>query len=140
MSSSSSLSGKTFISFADESLIVTAGDPIEVGLDLLSHLEDDELSVKETLDRVEVVTRNPRLQRAILDAAEQRGIIERESGVVRPQRAAFVRFQSDVIKKDGDFSCRRCGTGLSTGYFIDLDSGEVGPFGSTCIRKVTGRE
>ena len=119
---------------------MTEGDPVEVGLQLLERLEDHELTVKEALDRIEAVTRNPPTQRKILEAAEERGILERDGGVVRPQGSAFVRFESDVVSKEGDFSCRRCGTGLSTGYFIDLDGGEVGPFGSTCIRKVTGRE
>jgi hypothetical protein len=45
-----------------------------------------------------------------------------------------------VVTKEGEFTCRRCGAGLSTGYFMKLDAGEHGPFGSSCIRKVTGRE
>lgn len=119
---------------------MTEGDPVELGLELLERFEDEELSVKDALDRIEAVTRNPPTQREILDEAVRRGIIERDGTVVRPQGGAFVRFGSEVISKEGDFDCRRCGTDLSTGYFIDLDSGEVGPFGSTCIRKVTGRE
>jgi len=27
-----------------------------------------------------------------------------------------------------------------TGYFMQVEAGEIGAFGSTCIRKVTGRE
>jgi CRISPR/Cas system-associated protein Cas10 (large subunit of type III CRISPR-Cas system) len=115
-------------------------DPLEVALALLERLEHAELSVKETMDRIEAITEEPTLQRQILEEAERRGIIDRDGPVVYPQGAAFVRFESDVITKEGEFSCERCGADLSTGYFIDLDPGEVGPYGSTCIRKVTGRE
>lgn len=116
------------------------GEPIDVALALLERLEHAELTVKETMDRIEVVTTEPTLQRRILEEAERRGIIDRDGGVIYPQRGSFVRFGRDVIQKDGEFSCTRCGADLSTGHFIDLDPGEVGPFGSTCIRKVTGRE
>jgi hypothetical protein len=45
-----------------------------------------------------------------------------------------------VVSKEGEFTCRRCGASLSTGYFMRLEAGEHGPFGSSCIRTVTGRE
>lgn len=115
-------------------------DPVELGLDLLSHLEHEELTLADALDRIETVTTVPEIQRTILDEAEKRGIIEREQGIVRPVRSGFVRFQSDVVTKEGEFSCRRCGASLSTGHFVNFESGELGPFGSQCIRKVTGRD
>nr|WP_049934001.1 DUF5830 family protein [Halarchaeum acidiphilum] len=107
---------------------------------LLDRLEDDELSMAELMDRVETVSTHPRIVREIIEAAEERGIIAREGGTVRPQGGGYVRFGADVVTKEGEFSCRRCGTGLSEGHFIRLDAGEIGPFGSSCIRKVTGRE
>ncbi|SFK80761.1 hypothetical protein SAMN04487950_1192 [Halogranum rubrum] len=114
---------------------------VELALDLLAHLEVEELSIAEAVDRIETVTTNPTLTREILDEAEKRGIVERENGRLRTRRGGtFVRFESQVIQKEGDFECRRCGCGLSTGHFIRFDSGELGPFGSSCIRKVTGRE
>ncbi|WP_435155162.1 DUF5830 family protein [Haladaptatus sp. DFWS20] len=115
-------------------------DAVALGVELLSKLEHPELSVAEAVDRIETITTNPTMTRKILDAAEKRGVIERENGIVRPKGGGFVRFESDVVTKEGDFSCRRCGTGISTGYFMKLDAGEHGPFGSSCIRKVTGRE
>ncbi|WP_247009777.1 DUF5830 family protein [Halorientalis litorea] len=115
-------------------------DPVELGLDLLASLEDDSLSVADALDRIETVTTDPNVQREILDTAVTRGIVDREDGTIRPQGHDYVSFEADVITKEGEFSCRRCGAGLSTGYFITFDAGEHGPFGSSCIRKVTGRE
>ncbi|SDM48710.1 hypothetical protein SAMN04487949_1826 [Halogranum gelatinilyticum] len=114
---------------------------VELALDLLAHLELDELSIAEAVDRIETVTTNPTLTRTVLDEAEKRGILEREDGRLRTRRGGtFVRFESQVVTKEGDFECRRCGCGLSTGHFIKFESGELGPFGSSCIRKVTGRE
>ncbi|WP_254271876.1 DUF5830 family protein [Haloarcula marina] len=116
-------------------------DPVELGVELLAHLEHDSLSVAEAMDRIETVTTNPGLQREILDTAAMRGIIDREDGLVRPRsRGTYVSFEADVVVKDGDFSCERCGAGISTGHFVQFDGGELGPFGSTCIRKVLGRE
>jgi hypothetical protein len=116
------------------------GDPVAVGLDLLRSLEHEELSVAEAVDRIETVTTHPATTREILDTAEMRGIIEREDGIVRPQRREFVNFERQVVQKEGEFDCQRCGAGLSTGHFIEFDAGELGPFGSSCIRKVTGRD
>ncbi|WP_339103373.1 DUF5830 family protein [Haloterrigena salinisoli] len=115
-------------------------DRVERGLALLERLEHDSLALADVVDRIETVTSDPTVTRTILDEAELRGIIEREDGIVRPKSRQYVSFESDVITKEGEFSCQRCGSGLSTGYFIDLDAGELGPFGSSCIRKVTGRE
>jgi len=46
---------------------VTDDDRIELGLELLAHLEHGELSVKEAMDRIEIVTTSPQLQRDILE-------------------------------------------------------------------------
>ena len=117
-----------------------ARDVVELGVDLLARLEHEELTVKETVDRLETITDDHRLVREMLETAADRGVIERDGTSVRPATHDFLRFERDVVTKEGEFDCRRCGTGLSTGYFIDLESGELGPFGSSCIRKVTGRD
>jgi len=115
-------------------------ETVALGVELLAHLEAESLTLKETLDRLETVTTDPALTREILDTAELRGHIEREDGIVRPKRGDFVSFESDVVRRDGEFTCRRCGAGLSTGHFVQFETGELGPFGPSCIRKVTGRE
>lgn len=115
-------------------------DRVELGLALLARLEHESLSLADVVDRIETVTTDPTVTRTILDEAELRGIIDREDGIVRPKSRQYVRFERDVITKEGEFTCQRCGSSLSTGYFIDLEAGELGPFGSSCIRKVTGRE
>ncbi len=124
---------------ADERADVT-DDRVALGLALLERLEHESLPLPAVVDRLETVTTAPSVTRTILDRAELEGIIEREDGIVRPKSRQYVQFGQDVITKEGEFTCRRCGSGLSTGHFIDLDAGELGPFGSSCIRKVTGRE
>lgn len=116
------------------------GDPVELGVALLERLEHAELSVADAMDRIEAVTTVPALQREILEEAERRGHVEREGTTIRPRSNAHVRFESEVVRREGEFTCQRCGAGLSVGHFVRLDPGEVGPFGSSCIRKVTGRE
>ncbi|WP_435062648.1 DUF5830 family protein [Halobaculum sp. EA56] len=115
-------------------------ETVALGVELLDHLEDDELPLPELLDRLETVTTSPAVTREVLEEAERRGVIEREDAVVRVHGSGFVRFDSQVVRREGDFSCRRCGAGITTGHFVRLDAGELGPFGSSCIRKVTGRE
>lgn len=115
-------------------------DPVELGVQLLERLEHAELSLAETVDRLETITSHPATTRAILDEAEARGVIERDGRTVKPTEGQFLRFQSDIVAKEGEFTCKRCGASLSTGYFMRLEAGEHGPFGSSCIRKVTGRE
>lgn len=118
----------------------TDDDRVALGLALLARLEHESLSLAEVIDRIETITTDPTVTRTVLDQAELRGLIEREDGIVRPKSRQYVSFDRDVVTKEGDFTCRRCGSGLSTGYFIDLEAGELGPFGSSCIRKVTGRD
>jgi hypothetical protein len=115
-------------------------ETVELGVELLAHLEHAELDLAAAVDRVETVTTDPHLTREILDTAELRGIIDREDGLVRPQTGDYVSFEADVVAREGDFTCQRCGADLSTGHFVQFEAGEHGPFGSSCIRKVTGRE
>ncbi|QLG61560.1 DUF5830 family protein [Halorarum salinum] len=119
----------------------TRTETVELGVELLEHVEDDELPLAEAMDRIEAVTTSPTLARDILDAAEDRGVIDREGATVRTRRGgSFVRFDSQVLTREGEFSCRRCGTGITTGHFVRFGTGELGPFGSSCVRKVLGRE
>ena len=113
-------------------------ETVELGVALLAHVEQS-MSLGEAVDRIETVTADPALTREILDTAEMRGVIDREDGVVRVQTGAFVSFENDVVRREGEFTCQRCGASLSTGHFIQFDASEHGPFGSSCIRKVTGR-
>lgn len=118
-------------------------DPVELGVALLSRLEHAELSVADALDRIEAVTTTPETQRAILETAQERGVVERDGATLRPARgtgAGYVSFESEVVVRHGEFTCQRCGADIGEGHFVRLDPGEVGPYGSSCIKKVVGRE
>ncbi|EMA36229.1 DUF5830 family protein [Halococcus hamelinensis] len=114
-------------------------DTVELGVELLANLEDGRLDLATALDRLETVTTEPRTTRTILDEAEKRGVVDREDGILRVRSGEYVSFGSDVVVREGEFTCRRCGASISTGHFIRFDNGELGPFGSSCIEKVTGR-
>lgn len=115
-------------------------DSVELGVQLLERLEHAELPLPEVIDRIETVTTNPATTRAILEEAERRGVVERDGTTVRPNQGTFLSFEAEVVTKEGEFNCRRCGATISTGYFMNLEAGEHGPFGSSCIRKVMGRD
>ena len=114
-------------------------DPVELGVQMLARLEHGELPLPAVVDRIETITTHPETTRAILEEAEKRGHIVREGETVKPAGGRFLRFESEVVSREGDFECRRCGASVSTGYFMKLEAGEHGPFGSSCILKVTGR-
>jgi hypothetical protein len=113
--------------------------PVELGVQLLERLEHVELSLAELVDRIETVTTHPATTRAIIEEAQKRGIIQREGDTVKPTSGRFLTFESEVVERSGDYECKRCGKSLSVGHFIRLEAGELGPFGSSCIQKVTGR-
>jgi len=119
---------------------VDEDDPVELGVQLLARLEHAELPLSAVVDRIETITAHPETTRAILEEAEKRGHITREGDTVTPSGGQFLGFESEVVTREGEFDCRRCGATISTGYFMKLEAGEHGPFGSSCIRKVTGRE
>jgi hypothetical protein len=135
----------TFLLRAVELSVVTETDRppreerVELALDLLANLEHETLPLSAVVDRVETVTTEPTLVRQILDEAELRGIVEREDGRIHIRRGGYVSFERHVVSREGDFDCRRCGASISTGHFVRLDAGELGPFGSSCVRRVLGR-
>lgn len=114
---------------------------VQQGLDLLRVLQHRELTLAEIVDRLELITSSPPVIREIIEQAEAEGIIERVNTTdVKLHHGTHLSFENDVVLKSGEFQCRRCGADLDDGYFLNLDSGEFGAFGSSCIRKVTGKE
>jgi hypothetical protein len=119
----------------------TRSEKLELGVELLAHVEREELELADAVDRIETITTSPALTRDILDAAEKRGVIDREGALLRIRRGGtYVEYDRQVEAREGEFTCRRCGASVTTGHFVKLDAGELGPFGSSCVRKVTGRE
>ncbi|WP_251342737.1 DUF5830 family protein [Haloplanus halophilus] len=113
---------------------------VELALDLLANLERRELPLPAVVDRIETVTTDPALVRRVLDEAERRGLVDREDGRIRVRSGSHVSFERQVVAREGDFDCRRCGASISTGHFVRFETDELGPFGSSCVRKVLGRD
>ncbi|MFB6301691.1 MAG: DUF5830 family protein [Haloferacaceae archaeon] len=110
---------------------------VELAVDLLATVDADELRLAEVVDRIETVTTDPALTRTILDAAEKRGVLSRDGDRVRLRtRRGGVRTEPQVVRREGTFACRRCGASLSTGHFVRLEAGELGPFGPECVKAV----
>lgn len=121
-----------------------ADEKVRLGLALVHSLEYDEITLPELLDRIEeAVGDAPAVTREVVERAEDEGVLRREDGEGTPRfgvDGTGVDFEDDVVSKEGEFDCARCGRSITTGYFVRFDDGEVGPYGSTCIRKTTGRE
>lgn len=116
-------------------------DTVELGVELLARLGEETLPLPDAVDRVETVTTDPALVREILDTADTRGVIDRDGATVRRRtRGPTISLDRRIVRREGDYDCRRCGKSLSTGHFVQFDTGEVGPFGSSCVQKVTGRD
>ena len=114
-------------------------EDIEIAVELLGRAPGETLELADAVDLIETVTTDPHRTREILAAAEDRGYINRDEGHVTPTGPPMA-FEEAIYTREGEFTCKRCGATVTTGYFLDLDAGEWGAFGSTCIRKVTGRD
>ncbi len=114
---------------------------IELGVELLTVVDEEQLALPEAVSRLETITNDPTVTREILDAAETRGVIDRDGATIRRRvRGPTVEFERHVVRRDGEYDCRRCGKSLSTGHFVQFETGEIGPFGSSCVRTVIGRD
>lgn len=116
---------------------------VRLGVALVRSLDYDEIELPALMDRIEeAVGEAPAVTREVVERAEDKGVIQRVDGDGEPRFSVDgdgVDFEDDVVSKKGEFDCARCGRSITTGYFVRFDDGDVGPYGSTCIRKTTGR-
>ena len=97
-----------------------------------------EMTLSEAIGLIEIVTKDPHLTRQILEEGERRGVIKRDGTRVRLLDNVSGDYRSKVKTKSGEFTCGRCGSRLSKGYFIVSNGREWGPFGPTCVKKIIG--
>ena len=116
-------------------------DPsLQRGLEVVAAIAPMEPSVADLVDALEGVLDGPDDIRRVLEQAEQRGMIEREEARVTTGSQAATGFRTGrVIKRLGEFSCRRCSRQVTTGHFLRVGETEIGPYGSTCIDRITDR-
>lgn len=111
------------------------------GLAVVAALASGEPSVADVVDALEAVVDGPDAIREVLERAEAEGLIERDAATIRRGRELAPReHRGRIVRRDGEFSCRRCGRRVTTGHFLRVGETEVGPYGSTCVGKLTGRE
>lgn len=106
-------------------------------IEALVHLE---VELPDLVDALDAVVEGDAEIRQVLKYAESEGLIERDGKHIRQGRAAPAgeRRSPRVITRDGEFACRRCGQSIGTGHFLVVNDREIGPYGSTCVARITG--
>jgi hypothetical protein len=106
---------------------------IERALGLLGAVKEKELTVKEAVELIELVTKAH--VKDVLKEAEERGLITREGKYVT--LSDDIEIDVPKIKKAScESACTRCGKAITSCYYISFMDDEIGPFGSGCIRKL----
>ncbi len=114
---------------------------IDHGVAIVTALARYDPSVADVVDTLEEALDDPDDIREVFRRAEAEGVIERDGkritlGEIRQE----IPKPGAIVTVEGEFSCRRCNRAITTGYLLRVGETEVGPYGSTCIRKITGRE
>ncbi|MEE9474708.1 MAG: DUF5830 family protein [Candidatus Hydrothermarchaeaceae archaeon] len=106
---------------------------VERAIGLLAAVKEKEISVKEAVELIELITRVQ--VKEVLKAAEERGVITRNKK--RVLISDDLEFEVPKIKNvKCESNCMRCGRAITSCYFISFFDDEIGPFGGGCIRKL----
>ena len=105
----------------------------ERALGLLCAVKERELSVREAVELIELVTKAR--VKEVLKEAEERGIIKREGKRIVVSTDTEIEVPK-IKTAQCDASCQRCGKAVTTCYFISFMDDEIGPFGGGCIQKL----
>jgi hypothetical protein len=109
---------------------------VEDALYLLGVSEKKILSMKEAVEIIELITRNPETIKDVLITAEERGIIKKEGKTVYISTESS-NFPKPRIKRvDCESACRRCNVKIKNCYYVVTDDKELGPYGSECINRI----
>ncbi len=107
---------------------------VERALGLLLAVKEKEITVREAVELIELVTRVH--VKEVLKVAEERGVIKRSGKQITVINDG-IEFETPKIKKAAcEATCARCGKAITLCYFICFFDDEIGPFGSGCIRKL----
>lgn len=112
---------------------------MDLGLEVISAINVDELTPLEIRDILyNTVIKNYETIGRILETARKEGLVERGESVYRitPQSSKLEFERPKVISREENARCGLCGKNISTGYYIELRSRTLGPYGSGCIRKI----
>jgi len=113
---------------------------VEEALMLLGMVGESEISVKDAVEVIQHITRVPERVREVLQIAEERGMIRREGGKLIIAVTGRELFRAGeyprIEKREGEDACARCARRITSCYYIVLPERELGPFGSTCIKRM----
>jgi hypothetical protein len=115
-------------------------DPkIEAGLELIAALGAIELKPVEIGDLLyNLITRDFKIIDEILKIAQQEGLLQRtgKTYLMTPGATQLKFEKPKIVKQNENTNCRLCGKRISTGYYVVFKSHTIGPYGSSCIRKI----
>ena len=112
---------------------------IDAGLELIAALGAIELKPVEIGDLLyNLITRDFKIIDEILKIAQEEGLLKRTEKTysITPGTSSLKFEKPKIVKRDERTNCRLCGKRISTGYYVILQSHTIGPYGSSCIRKI----
>ncbi|WP_135606178.1 DUF5830 family protein [Methanococcoides sp. NM1] len=112
---------------------------IQKGLDYIVAMDATELSpfeIRELLRKT--VTKRFDVIDQIMVAARKEGIITDKDGMCHftYETHDLDFYKPKIIHSKEINNCRCCGRSMKESHYIELKSGLLGPYGSTCIRKL----
>jgi hypothetical protein len=112
---------------------------IQKGLDYLIATDATELSPLEVRELLrKTVTRRFDVIDQIMSAARKEGIITDRDGMCHfiYEAHELEYYKPRIIHTEEINNCRCCGRSMKESNYIELRSGVIGPYGSTCVRKL----
>lgn len=112
---------------------------IDKGLEIIAALDVNQLQPIELRDILYyTVAKNYEVVDEILSSAIDEGIVERRDATyhLTPEASSLEFEKPRIIKQEDKSRCKLCGKSLNTSYYIEFKSDTIGPYGSTCVRKI----
>lgn len=112
---------------------------IQKGLDYIAAMDATELSPHEVRELLrKTVTRRFDVIDRIMSIARKEGLITDRDGMCHFNYEALDLefYKPRIIQTEEANNCRCCGRSMKESHYIELRSGVLGPYGSTCVRKL----
>jgi len=107
---------------------------VKLAFALLKNTKRKDLSVKEAVEIIELVSKKPEFVKSVLKKAEEEGLIKREKFTVYVTSRASSEERLKVKKAMCIANCRKCGKSITSCYYLVILGKELGPYGSTCVK------
>ncbi len=104
-------------------------------IQLLSIIEQKRISYPELIDILELVTLDLEVKKEVIREAQEKGILRKEGKNIILYNFEEQKFKPNIIRRELEDRCRRCGRTITKCYYIEFLDSELGPYGSSCIKK-----